>query len=406
MLPLLAALAIATPPSTATAPPPLETALLEAVRAAGFDAVRDAGPDEGPCPGAPACPVPLPVVAGPRPLDVAVIRLDAEGRALEAASVRVDAASPQGRVVALDANLAAAEPFEAPYPASLFKLPVAFHAARLWANGRWPLDAVVPAPADPSLPPARRAAWLDRMVTRSDNAATRAILADLLARGEVERMNAGFEALGLGSLRVTGLRANGSRWAPGEIRVTAIDVARLLWLVAGGPGTLWTAPSGRAVTRADLPGPARALLLRLLEDQAFHEALSGGSLCGEAPAGIPARVPGRFLDPATGVERIDGQDWRRDVRPCNTAAEVRFLHKTGLTWNYASDAGIVESLPGKPFRRYVVAAVTAVGTRYLDPVRAAAPRHPCEAEGVCLSRALARLGGAIDAWMVARTATP
>jgi len=396
VVPLLAALALA-------APPTLPEALLAAVRDAGFDALRDAGPEEGPCPGGAACPVPLPRVSAPPKVDVAVIRLDADGRALEAANVRIDAASPRGRIVALDASLAASgEAFEAPYPASLFKVLVAFHAARRWAEGRYPLDTVVPAPADPALAPARRSAWLDRMITRSDNAATRALLADLLARGEVERLNAELAALGLGTLRLAGLRADGGRWAPGELQVTAIDVARLLWLVVGGPGTLWTAPGGRAVTRADLPEPARALLLRLLEDQAFHEALSRGSLCGEGPAGIPARVPLRFIDASTGVERAADQDWRRDVRPCNAAAEVRFLHKTGLTWNYASDAGIVESLPGKPARRYVIAAVTAAGTRYLDPGREGAARHPCEAEAICLPAALARVGAAVDGWMVAR----
>jgi hypothetical protein len=88
------------------------------------------------------------------------------------------------------------------------------------------------------------------------------------------------------------------------------------------------------------------------------------------------------------------------VRPCNAAAEVRFLHKTGLTWNYASDAGLVESLPGKPFRRYVVALVSTVGSRYVDPEDAGAPRHPCDARQVCLTRKLAQLGAAIDAHAV------
>jgi hypothetical protein len=179
-----------------------------------------------------------------------------------------------------------------------------------------------------------------------------------------------------------------------------MDVARLLWLIAGGPGVLWKTPAGAAVTRQDLPEPARQRLQALLADQAMHEVLSSGSLCGAAAPGIPAQVPLRFLDPATGIEHAGGQSWGRDVRPCNQGAEVRFLHKTGLTWNYASDAGLVEPLPGKPWRRYVVVLVSAAGTRFVDPERATAARHPCDEGAVCVGRRLSRLGASIDAWAI------
>ena len=90
--------------------------------------------------------------------------------------------------------------------------------------------------------------------------------------------------------------------------------------------------------------------------------------------------------------------WRRDVRPCNAAAEVQFLHKTGITWNYASDAGIVESLPGAPCRRYVVALVTSAGTRFLDPEQGDFGVHPCGRDGLCAPRRLAEIGARIDQW--------
>jgi hypothetical protein len=179
-----------------------------------------------------------------------------------------------------------------------------------------------------------------------------------------------------------------------------MDVARLLWLVAGGPGTLWRTPAGAPVTGKALPDRARQRLQALLAGQAFHEALSSGSLCGEGPVGIPALVPPRWLDPASGRETAGGQAWGRDVRPCNAAAEVRFLHKTGLTWNYAADAGLVEPLPGKPFRRYVVAVVSAAGTRFVDPELAGVPGHPCALAQVCVTRRLAFLGATIDAWAI------
>jgi hypothetical protein len=422
--------------------------LLDAVAAAGLDDLRDAGPVEGRCPGDPGCQSPLPRFAGPPHLDLAVIRLDAAGRAVEAANVLFDPDTPGGRAVKLDRNLAAtgvrfrrwsserrdgllAAPFTSaddlspsrrrgadfmsPYPASLFKLLVAFHVERRAAAGALRRDEVVveaappPAPGEPAtLAEAEAqplAAWVERMITESDNRATKAVLRHLHARGEVVRMNRDFVRLGLDTLRVDGtLPADGGRWAPGEIHATAMDVARLLWLVAGGPGVLWRTPAGEPVTARALPDRARQRLLALLAAQAFHEALSSGSLCGEGPVGIPALVPPRWLDPVTGREAAGGQAWGRDVRPCNAVAEVRFLHKTGLTWNYAADAGLVEPLPGKPFRRYVVALVSAAGTRLVDPELAGVPGHPCELAQVCVTRRLASLGAAIDAWAVGAAA--
>jgi hypothetical protein len=459
VVPALLALLLALPPAGSPAakgtPPPargtarpapeppqpsLAEALLAALEEARFDELRDAGPLEGRCPGDADCPWPLPRVAAAPPLDLAVILLDASGRAVEAANVQLDAAAPGGRVVTLDRNLAAsgirfrrwsperreagaaAGPFSdaddlapsrrhgpdfmAPYPASLFKLLVAFHVERRAALGlldlRRPVTEVPapPAPGEPPTPPETRPLreWVERMVVESDNRATRAVVHHLHARGEVEVLNRDLAALGLDTLRIDGSSPfDGGRWAPGEIHATAMDVARLLWLVAGGPGTLWRTPIGAPVTRAVLPEQARERLQMLLADQAFHEALSSGSRCGAGPGGIPAQVPLRFVDPATGFEAVGDAAWRSDVRPCNEAAEVRFLHKTGLTWNFASDAGIVETLPGKPFRRYVVALVSAAGTRFLDPEDAGAARHPCEVQHGCLTRKLAVLGAAIDA---------
>lgn len=432
-------------------PPLLSRVLLDALAEAAFDELHDAGEAEGRCPGDPACPWPLPRVAAAPHLDLAVIRLDADGRAMEAANVLLDPAAPGGRVVTLDQNLAAtgvryrrwvperrdpagAAPFAdaddlsptrrsgvdfmAPYPASLFKLLVAFHLERRVAMGALSPSRVVaeaPAPAPPvpwegdleaPVPEAHPLGqWVERMITESSNRATRTVLLHLHERGEVERLNRDLARLGLDTLRVEGTSpADGGRWAPGEIHATAMDVARLLWLVAGGPGVLWRTPAGLAVTREALPERARTRLKALLSDQGLHEALSSGSLCGAGPAGIPALVPLRFLDPATGFEAAGGQAWGRDVRPCNATAEVRFLHKTGLTWNYASDAGLVEPLPGKPYRRYVVAMISAAGTRFVDPDLAAAPRHPCDASRICATRRLARVGAAIDAWAVGAAA--
>jgi hypothetical protein len=293
----------------------------------------------------------------------------------------------------------------APYPASLFKLLIAFHLERRSAQGAIALSAPVAEGPAPGAEWRTVDEWLEAMVTESDNRATKALLRFLHVRGEMEPLNAELAALGLSTLRIDGtLPADGSRWAPGEIQATAMDVARLIWLVTGGPGVLWRAPSGRAVVRETMPESARARLKRVLAYQGRHEILSTGSACGAVAAGIPAAVPVHFLDVETGGEVVGETDYGRDVRPCNASAEVRFLHKTGLTWNYAADAGLVEPIPGKPFRRYVVAMTSSAGTRWVDPERAAAPRHPCEEASVCASQRLARLGAAVDAWAVKASA--
>jgi hypothetical protein len=422
------------------APTTLAEALLFALDEAGLDELVDAGPEEGRCPGGRGCPIPLRRAQAPPWLDLAVIRLDEQGRAVEAGNVQVDWSARRGRLVLLDANLAASDvrfrrwsperadlgprappftegedlapgrkaagrDFMAPYPASLFKLLIAFHVERRAAQGAIALSAEVPEGPGAGAEWRTVDEWLERMVTESDNQATKALLRFLHLRGEMELLNAGLAGLGLSTLRIDGtLPDDGSRWAPGEIHATAMDMARLIWLIAGGPGVLWWTPEGRAVVRETLPEPARARLKRVLAYQGRHEILSTGSNCGAVAAGIPAAVPAHFLDVETGGEVVGETDYGRDVRPCNTAAEVRFLHKTGLTWNYAADAGLVEPLPGKPYRRYVVALLSSAGTRWVDPERAAAPRHPCDEASICASQRLARIGAAIDAWAVRASA--
>jgi len=421
-------------PAPRKLPTTLAEALLLTLDEAGLDELVDAGPEEGRCPGGRGCPIPLRRAAFPPWLDLAVIRLDEKGRAVEAANVQVDWSSPRGRLVLLDANLAAADvrfrrwsaeradqgprappftdaddlapdrgatgrDFMAPYPASLFKLLIAFHIERRAAQGAIALSAEVPDGPGPGAELRSVDEWLELMVTESDNQATKALLRFLHARGEMEPLNAELAGLGLSTLRIDGtIPADGTRWAPGEIQATAMDMARLLWLIAGGPGVLWRTPEGRAVVRETLPEPARARLKRVLALQARHEILSTGSTCGAGQVGIPAAVPSHFLHVETGLEVVGETEYGRDVRPCNAMAEVRFLHKTGLTWNYASDAGLVEPLQGQPWRRYVVALISSAGTRWVDPERAAAPRHPCDEGSLCASQRLARLGAAIDAW--------
>ena len=79
---------------------------------------------------------------------------------------------------------------------------------------------------------------------------------------------------------------------------------------------------------------------------------------------------------AAGIVVVDGVNFGVDVRASNAVAEVTFAHKTGLTYNYASDAGIVTSLPGRPFRRYIIVFLSNLGYRYVGEVFADRTKGP------------------------------
>ncbi len=87
-----------------------------------------------------------------------------------------------------------------------------------------------------------------------------------------------------------------------------------------------------------------------------------------------------------------------DIRAANARAGVNFAHKTGLTFNYGSDAGIVTSLPGQPFRHYIIAFLGNLGYRYADEVFAARTNFPAfdEISPVAYTQRIPALGKAMD----------
>jgi hypothetical protein len=254
---------------------------------------------------------------------------------------------------------------------------------------------------------------MDPMITYSDNQSTRALLRLLHERKEVDAMNEGFRRLGLGTLQINGTNpGTGGDWQPGEIHMTALDTARLLWLIDGAPDdyVLWQTPEGDPVTAAELSDPSRAYLKDLLAQQGYNEALTTanfgtyerrGVIYG-APntlPGIPSLVPSRWINPQDGTVTVDGIAYGQDVRFYNRyIAEVSFAHKTGLTYNYGSDAGIVESLRGKPYRHYIIAYLSNLGYRYVDDVFADRKSYPFlePVGGIAYTQRIPALGKAID----------
>ena len=72
---------------------------------------------------------------------------------------------------------------------------------------------------------------------------------------------------------------------------------------------------------------------------------------------------------------------------------MTFAHKTGWVSNSGADAGIVRSLPGQPFRHYIVAVFSNLGDQYEDPGR---PVTPPGVTAPWYTQKFAQLGRAID----------
>ena len=363
-------------------------------------------------------------------VDAALVELDAAGRPVAAANTLLDDEHPHGVAVPVGADLAAtgvrwthwsntlwAEratgspgfagaangpiEFMAPYPASVFKLMVAFGVVRLVDRGSVRLEADYGYEPGPSGCPAGLASgrhpvswWLDSMITYSDNHSACAMLHLLHDRGAVDSLNATFRWLGLSTLRIVDTSSDGGGWSFDGLTMTGLDTARLLLLFTDAPGTLWRTPTGTPVTSALLTGSSRAVIRGLLAQQGLNQALSRANWCGQTypPVGIPQRVAQRWVDPATGAVSVHGRAFGGDIRPCNASAEVEFAHKTGLVPSAGADVGVVTALPGAPPRRYVVAVFSNLGCTLVD---SAAPT-----DGTCrYTGKLATLGAGIDALM-------
>jgi hypothetical protein len=372
-------------------------------------------------------------------LDVAVIELDPSGGPVAAADVLLDDAHPHGLIAPIDRDLAAgtvrwrlwdsaawatgtvgrselvpgrAGPdFAAPYPASVFKLMVAYGVLREVDQGRIRLDEPYAYnPGGKGCPESGSGtrtvrAWLDAMLTHSDNPSTCAMIKKLHDVGRVDPLNAHLRGIGLATLRLGDTEASsGGGWDRAGITMTGMDTARLLLLVSGAPGVLWRSPTGVPVTAdTELSPASRGVFMAMLGDQALNQVLSTPNWCGRAypTAGIPQLVATRWLDPATGAMRVPGREYGPDVRPCNARAEVTFAHKTGLVDESGADAGVVTSLPGAAPRRYIVAVFSNLGCRFADP-RLAADGSPCSRGGVRYSEKFAGLGKRIDDMLAAR----
>ncbi len=246
---------------------PLESAVLRAVGEARFERVLDFGPanEDSTKPARPR------TIAHAPSVDVAVIQLDREGQVVASANVLLSRDYPKGVIVPASLVQGAASvrfrrwdiarwnggvfkprefkpvttkgwtnlppltddddivpgrtnvsfEFMAPYPASLFKLLVAFHVMRMVDSRSLTLNTPyafsVANQKDETLPVR---AWLDPMMTESNNRATQALLQLLHRRSRVDIMNREFRELGLETLQINGTRAEDGRNWQTEIGVS------------------------------------------------------------------------------------------------------------------------------------------------------------------------------------------
>ncbi len=446
----------------ARAETPLETALLKAVRDAHFESVIDFGAGNEDHPVKACLNHPAPAIAHPPNVNVAVIQLDAEGRMVDRAYVLLSRDYPDGLVAPLDKDAGANSvrfirwdiersdggifssddghqltvkgwtnypplteaddlvpgrsnaryQFMAPYPASLFKSMVAFHLMRMVDAGKVSLNKEYVYAIAGAKPESRTVRdWLDPMITVSDNHATSALLKMLHDQNEVEPLNREFRDLNLGTLQINSTSpVDGRGWKTDRITMTAFDVARLFWIIDGSSSEMWQGADGKPVTAKLLADSSRAYLKKLLSEQGFNDALTTANFPGATNVlpGIPSRVAERWIDPTNGHVVVAGQDFGVDIRVANALAEVNFAHKTGLTFNYGSDGGIVTSLPGKSFRHYIVVFLANLGDRYADEVFAARTTFPAfdKISPISYTQRIPALGKAIDDAVTRLSASP
>jgi CubicO group peptidase (beta-lactamase class C family) len=306
----------------------------------------------------------------------------------------------QGSVDVVAGREDAALDFMSPYPASVLKLMVNFGVLRLVDQGAVKLDDVYA--YQPTTTSALCGAassntvrgYIDASLTWSSNAASCALIKLLWDHNAVDGLNQQFQTLGLETLHLAGTYpANGGHW-DSPITMSSLDTAKLLTLINGAPGTVWTAPDGHPVTSAVLSDASRQLFVSELGQQGWNWMLSTTNYFG-APypaAGIPQRTASRWVA-ADGTVTVDGNHFGRDVRPCDNSAQVTFAHKPGWVSNTGADAGIVRSLPGAADRHYIITVFSNLGDQYQDPQRPAAPAGTVPVE---YTQKFAQLGEAID----------
>jgi hypothetical protein len=344
--------------------------------------------------------------------------------------------------------------FMPPYPASVFKILVGLKTLDVLER-RGPLSEQLQTrfnhPEDEQNLTQQQ--YLESMLQWSGNAATRGLVQQLHALGEIEQgadtdnngfpdtapkrntLNEFYAKMGLSTLQMNRTRSTGN-WGKADnynltegsvhnLNMTSWDIARLLWLMSdgiytsGAESAQWNVEeTGQPVPRDLLSIEARRVFWNVIEDGLWHEVLSNTELCGlpsGGPRGIPALMPlkwisgktlrmpfGDFPFPNT-ADEFNPADMHLpdDITPFQDNAEVRFAMKTGLTTSAGSQIGLVHGIPERGFKRkYIVSFLSNLGSRFNDKDRLSADvTNPCYQSGFCYTKKIPAIGQKIDAFL-------
>jgi Beta-lactamase enzyme family len=267
---------------------------------------------------------------------------------------------------------------------------------------------------------------LHAMLEVSDNRATTSCIAALHAAGILtpepgpDRLRTLFDSVGLHLLRFEGTQAGG-HWGPelsqrnrsadmdttGFFHMSSFDSMKLLWLLDGNaPAPQWQV-NGVPVSRDSLLSQSsRQYLMKILSQQAFHDALSSTAICGRPTRrpGIPSLEPAVWIKPNGSVIIDDTGDIEMltpDVFPCEERAQVNMYHKTGLTFTFGSNIAIIRTIPDRisgtnPQRHYIATIFGNIGSRFIDREMLPISKNPCADLHVCYTQNIHDIGRSID----------
>jgi hypothetical protein len=302
--------------------------------------------------------------------------------------------------------------FMLPYPASCLKTMIAFIFMTLVDEGKIKLNSIITyqetgcPPAPNNIPKSNLlSVWLTQMITISENFDQKVLLQYLYLNNELKNSQDKFNNLGLNALKF-GPTLNpkcGQNSYDGFFGMGSIDTSKLLLIIFGVTGVLWTTLDGKKIC-ADkvLSKKSQKFLQNILYNNAFAEVLNPVGLCGSPYKiqGFKTCVPPQFIGannnlvvPLPEIGFI--LDFGYDMSNCLKKANTRFAHNTGLTDFAGGDHGYVSKCK-KCNKKYIITIHTSAGKNFADPELANAKPNACDEYNICYSNAFPKIANYIN----------
>ena len=302
--------------------------------------------------------------------------------------------------------------FMLPFPASCLKTMVAFTCMTLVDEGKLTLYSIItyqekdcePAPA--GVPKSNYlGVWLNQMITISENFSASVLLQYLYLANELEKSQDKFNNIGLNALKFGPplIPECGKNWYDGFFAMGANDTSKLLLIIFGVCGKLWTTLDGKQIYANEiLSKKSQKFLQNLLYNYAFAEVLNPVGLCGSPYKiqGFQTKVPPQFIGSNNHLvvylpEDDFTLDFGYDMSSCLKEANTQFAHKTGLTEFAGGDHGYVRTIKHCN-KKYIITLHTSAGSKFADPELANAKPDACTEYGICYSNAFSKIADNIN----------